>query len=42
MADYTNCGSHVSPDYHRVFADEEGVLAGCPSCVRASEAAGAQ
>jgi len=27
-----HCGSHVSRDFVRVFADEEGDVVGCPSC----------
>ncbi len=32
-----NCGAEVSPDYHRVFATNEGVLTGCQACMSASE-----
>lgn len=27
------CGNHVTADFHRVFADNEGVLYGCPECM---------
>ena len=32
MTTCTNCGGHISFDYVRVFADESGRVAGCPSC----------
>ncbi|WP_457590070.1 DUF7563 family protein [Halalkalicoccus salilacus] len=36
MAQCDQCGQHVTPDFHRVFADNEGVLHGCPACLSAT------
>lgn len=27
------CGTHVAADFHRVFADNDGTLYGCPACM---------
>lgn len=32
MAKCANCDSHVSDDFHRVFADDEGKVRACPEC----------
>lgn len=32
MAKCKNCGSHVSDDFERVFADDEGNVYACPEC----------
>lgn len=37
MPECTNCGSHVTPDFHRVFAGNDGQLHGCPACMDTTE-----
>ena len=32
MAHCDHCGTHVSEDFARVFADETGKLNACPGC----------
>ncbi|QZA87548.1 hypothetical protein K0C01_06905 [Salinarchaeum sp. IM2453] len=32
MATCDHCGSHVSEQFVRVFADENGQIRACPSC----------
>lgn len=32
MAECNHCGSHVSEQFARVFADEAGNVHACPSC----------
>lgn len=32
MPNCDNCGAFVTPDFHRVFADNEGTLHGCHEC----------
>jgi len=32
MPECDNCGSHVTDQYKRVFADNQGVLHACSSC----------
>ncbi|MFB6137399.1 MAG: hypothetical protein ABEJ42_03530 [Halobacteriaceae archaeon] len=32
MSTCNHCGAHVSDQFARVFADEEGVLEACPNC----------
>lgn len=27
------CGNHVTADFQRVFADNDGTLHGCPACM---------
>lgn len=36
MAHCDECGHHVTGDFHRVFADNDGVLYGCPACLNAT------
>ena len=36
IAQCDQCGQHVTPDSHRVFADNEGALHGCPACLSAT------
>lgn len=33
MASCDNCGTFVTPDYARVFGDNDGVVHGCPECM---------
>ena len=33
MPQCDECGEHVTPDFHRVFADNDGILYGCPACL---------
>lgn len=37
MPQCDECGMHVTPDFQRVFADNEGVVHGCPSCMTMTE-----
>ncbi len=37
MPECDSCGGHVTPDFHRVFADNDGVLHGCPECLQNTE-----
>lgn len=37
MATCDNCGVFVTADYARVFADNDGVVQGCPHCTAFSE-----
>ncbi|WP_455363929.1 DUF7563 family protein [Natronococcus wangiae] len=32
MPECSNCGSHVTEQYKRVFADNTGTLYACPNC----------
>jgi hypothetical protein len=32
MSECNHCGSHVSEQFARVFADERGRIHACPSC----------
>lgn len=32
MPSCDNCSAHVTPDYHRVFKDNNGTLRACPEC----------
>lgn len=33
MASCDNCGTFVTPDYARVFGDNDDVVHGCPECM---------
>jgi len=37
MPECDNCGAHVTDNYKRVFADNQGILHGCSHCHRQSE-----
>lgn len=32
MPECSNCGSHITPDFARVFGDRDDDIHGCPSC----------
>jgi hypothetical protein len=32
MPDCKNCGNHISDDFKRVFADDNGEVRACPNC----------
>jgi Zn finger protein HypA/HybF involved in hydrogenase expression len=37
MPQCDECGHHVTADFHRVFADNQGTLHGCPTCMSMTE-----
>lgn len=37
MPQCDECGHHVTADFHRVFADNQGTLYGCPACMSMTE-----
>ncbi|WP_162994070.1 DUF7563 family protein [Halalkalicoccus subterraneus] len=36
MPQCDECDHHVTADFHRVFADNDGRLFGCPNCLSAT------
>jgi len=37
MPECSNCGSHVTPDFARVFGDRDGAVHSCPQCATNAE-----
>jgi hypothetical protein len=37
MASCNNCETFITPDYVRVFGDNDGIVQGCPDCTTFSD-----
>lgn len=37
MPQCDGCGNHVTADFHRVFAANDGTLHGCPECMNMTD-----
>lgn len=37
MPTCTNCGEFITPDFVRVFGDNENQVQGCPACLTATD-----